>query len=245
MQMDRLEVEIVGWGIGLESWSIDYRILYGNPMHDDVWRELDSLLLETFSHESGAELPISSACIDTGGGQGTTQACYEYLRKRDSGRIFGIKGVSGHNRPLVSAPSRKKSGRGNRPIDLYSVGVDEAKTLIYRQLRIEEKGEGYCHFPSFYEEEYFLQLTAEKRFIKYHKGFPRPEWRNVRVNKRNEAIDCRVYALAALKIYSPNLPHLAKQVEKTKSINKVGGVSQIKPPHNRFKSSSAKPWREL
>jgi len=250
MQMDRLEVEIVGWGVGLESWSVDYRILHGNPMHDDVWYQLDKLLTETFTHESGAMLSISSACIDTGGGEGTTQACYEYIRRSHSGRLFGIKGVSGPNRPLVSAPSRKQSGRNQRPIDLYTVNVDEAKTLIYQQLKITQAGSGFCHFPDFYNEEYFLQLTAEKRFIRYHKGFQRPEWRNVRSNKRNEALDCRVYALAALKIIAPNLAHLHENLNqketKEDDFRKKTNVLAHVPRHNVFKPRKKTPsWREL
>jgi len=250
MQMDRLEVEIVGWGVGLESWSVDYRILHGNPMHDDVWRELDKLLSESFTHERGAVLSIGSACIDTGGGEGTTQACYEYIRRRSSGRLFGIKGVSGFNRPLVSAPSRRQSGKNQRPIDLYTIGVDEAKTLIYKQLKIAESGAGFCHFPDFYNEEYFLQLTAEKRFIRYHKGFQRPEWRNVRVNKRNEALDCRVYALAALKIIAPNLNQLNEQLNKKEEtqddFRKKTKVLANKTRHNSFISRPKTPsWREL
>lgn len=248
MQMDRLEVEIVGWGIGLESWSVDYRILHGNPMHDDVWRDLDKLLSESFTHESGAILSISSACIDTGGGEGTTQSCYEYIRRRGSGRLFGIKGVSGFNRPLVSAPSRRQSGKNQRPIDLYTIGVDEAKTLIYKQLQIAESGAGFCHFPDFYSEEYFLQLTAEKRFIRYHKGFQRPEWRNVRTNKRNEALDCRVYALAALKIIAPNLAQLSENLSQKKEKDfrkKSEDIAQM-PRHNVFKPRKKTPsWREL
>jgi phage terminase large subunit GpA-like protein len=59
----------------------------------------------------------------------------------------------------------------------------------------KESGEpfpaGYCHFPR-YEEEYFRQLTAES-LVKGH-------W-VVAPNRRNEALDCRVYARAAASIY--------------------------------------------
>ena len=36
VQDDRLEVEVVGWGMGEESWAIDYRVLWGDPGRDDV-----------------------------------------------------------------------------------------------------------------------------------------------------------------------------------------------------------------
>ena len=41
VQGDRLAVEIVAWGLGEESWSLDYDELWGDPAKPDVWRALD------------------------------------------------------------------------------------------------------------------------------------------------------------------------------------------------------------
>lgn len=64
MQQDRLEVEIVGWGLGEESWSIDYRVLWGDPLRPEVWAELDAVLAETWSmraaRSSGSPAPAST-----------------------------------------------------------------------------------------------------------------------------------------------------------------------------------------
>jgi phage terminase large subunit GpA-like protein len=51
--------------------------------------------------------------------------------------------------------------------------------------------------------EWYRQLTAEKLIIRYVKGQPIREWHKPD-RARNEALDCRVYALAALKIMQPN-----------------------------------------
>ena len=49
--------------------------------------------------------------------------------------------------------------------------------------------------------EYFEQLTAEKQALRYVKGFPVREWVK-KQSARNEALDCLVYAYAALhRIY--------------------------------------------
>jgi phage terminase large subunit GpA-like protein len=77
------------------------------------------------------------------------------------------------------------------------VGVDAAKTALYDRLKIREVGPGYCHFPIGRDQEYFDQLTAEKKYTRYHHGYPRQEWRKPPA-ARNEALDCRVYAYAAL-----------------------------------------------
>jgi phage terminase large subunit GpA-like protein len=58
---------------------------------------------------------------------------------------------------------------------------------------------GACHYPQ-YGEEYFKQLTAERLVTRIVKGFPRGSWEK-EPGRRNEALDCRVYARAAAAIY--------------------------------------------
>ena len=211
MQMDRLELEIVAWGVGEESWSIDYRVLWGDPLGDEVWEELDDILEDTYMHESGAQLSISAACLDTGGTAGYTQRAYEYVKSRRNRKVFAIKGRAGWGMPIVQSPQRKQSGKDKRKIDLFIVGVDEAKLTVMRRLDLEKKGPGYCHFPHDREMEWYRQLTAEKLIIRYVKGQPIREWHKPD-RARNEALDCRVYALAALKIMQPNLKRVAERV---------------------------------
>lgn len=211
MQMDRLELEIVAWGVGEESWSIDYRVLWGDPLGDEIWEELDDILEATYLHESGAQLSVSAACLDTGGAAGYTQRAYEYVKSRRNRKIFAIKGRAGWGMPIVQSPQRKQSGKDKRKIDLFIVGVDEAKLTVMRRLDLEKKGPGYCHFPHDREMEWYRQLTAEKLIIRYVKGQPIREWHKPD-RARNEALDCRVYALAALKIMQPNLKRVAERV---------------------------------
>ena len=57
-------------------------------------------------------------------------------------------------------------------------------------------------------------LTAEEKRTKINKkGFPVREWYKTR--DRNEALDCRVYALAALHAMQLNLDQLADMMEGT------------------------------
>jgi phage terminase large subunit GpA-like protein len=77
------------------------------------------------------------------------------------------------------------------------IGVDAAKTALYDRLKIQEPGPGYCHFPVGRDLEYFEQLTAEKKFTRYHNGFPKQEWKKP-PNARNESLDARNYAYAGL-----------------------------------------------
>ncbi|AWM87365.1 phage terminase large subunit family protein [Microvirga sp. 17 mud 1-3] len=212
MQMDRLELEVVAWGEAERSWSVDYRVLWGDPLQGDVWDELDDVLAETFTHESGAQLPISAACLDTGGTSGYTQRAYEYARGKTGRRLFAIKGVPGWGRGIVEKPQRKQSGKNARKVDLFLVGTDEAKLVVMRRLaNVVPDSPGYCEFPAGRDAEYYQQLTAEKMVLRYVKGQPVREWTKPD-RARNEALDCRVYALAALKIIQPSFKRIAQRL---------------------------------
>nr|WP_236632843.1 terminase gpA endonuclease subunit [Xylella taiwanensis] len=152
--------------------------------------------------------------MDTGGTTGHTQAAYEYLRTTSGHRVFGIKGVGGCGRPNVEKAQRKHSGRNTRKINLFAVGVDEAKLIVMRRLAIEKPGPGYAHFPTDRAPSWFAQLTAEKLRTCYVKGQPVRQW--TKPDKApNEALDCRVYAYAALKIINPHVSRYAQRLKDT------------------------------
>lgn len=212
MQMDRLEVEVVAWGLGEESWSVAYRVLWGDPMVGDVWEELDDLLAEKWLHESGLPMSIGSACLDTGGTNSMTQAAYDYAKGKTGRRLFAIKGQGGWGLPVVAAPQRRKSGKKARKVDLFIVGADEVKLIVMRRLAKDKPGPGYCHFPADYEKEYFDGLTAEKMKTRYVKGQPIREWHKAD-RARNEPLDCRCYAYAALKIVQPSFKRISERMK--------------------------------
>lgn len=216
VQDDRLEVEVVGWGRGEESWSLDYRTLYGDPSTAELWMQLDEALKRSWPHETQGEMAIRATCIDSGGHY--TQQVYNYARINAGRRVFAIKGIGGEGKPIVGRPSKNNIGK----INLFPVGVDTAKELVYSRLKITDEGEGYCHFPSGRSPEYYMMLTAEKKVIRYHKGRPRREW--VKIRTRNEALDCRVYATAALGLLNVNLEVVYKQAQ-----NKVSSPKGAAP----------------
>ncbi|MBF0160337.1 MAG: phage terminase large subunit family protein [Magnetococcales bacterium] len=193
VQDDRLEVEFVGWGRDEESWSVDYRIIHGDPSTPVLWHDLDTLLRRSFAHaRQCSDLSVRAAAVDTGGHH--TLRSYDFCRLRQDRRIWAIKGRGGAGVPIwPRRPSRSNKGR----VPLFMVGVDSAKDAIYARLRIKAAGPGYCHFPLERDEEWFKQLTAERVTTRYHKGRPMREWIK-RDSDRNEALDCRVYAMAAL-----------------------------------------------
>lgn len=221
VQGDRLEIEVVGWGMGEESWSLDYKVLRGNPGRPELWKELDEYLTgKRFRHSSGLMLPIRCSFIDSGGHH--TKQVYSYTRTRSTRWIFSCKGVGGAAHPLT--PPRA-SIIGGRRVPLWLVGTDTAKESIYSAFKVEDIGPGYCHWPSGhrnekgdlvkrleYDQEYFLGITAEVLVeeLQPH-GASKRVWKKRR--ERNEPLDCRVYALAALSALNPNFARIKQTFE--------------------------------
>lgn len=201
VQDNRLEVQVVAWGVGEEAWAARYEVLHGDPAQPHIWRELDRLLLEPLHTESGRTLRIKATAIDTGGHH--TLAVYDFCRPRLARRVYPIKGRPGPNPIWPKRSSRTKTNH-----QVFLVGVDTGKDAIYGRLKIRPAAPGdavpgFIHFPAPNEDagteafgrEYFEQLTAEKVETRYREGRPYRVW--VPIRPRNEALDTMVYALAA------------------------------------------------
>jgi phage terminase large subunit GpA-like protein len=48
VQGDRLEIQLIGWGVEEECWPFQYSIINLDPAQPGAWRELDALLASTF-----------------------------------------------------------------------------------------------------------------------------------------------------------------------------------------------------
>ena len=189
VQLNRIEVELVGWGRDEESWSLGYYVIPGDPAKPEIWAQLDELLLSTEETEAGDQMSIRAACVDSGY---ATSSVYRFTQSRRSRRVFATKGRSGRH-PIW--PS--KISRGMRGAALWMIGVDTAKDRIMNCLRIEQPGPAYCHFPTDRDMEYFEQITAERVKVRYVNGYIQRTWEKS-PGQRNEALDARVNAYAAL-----------------------------------------------
>ena len=211
VQRDRLEISIFGWSIGREAWLISHKQLFGNPLEKEVWKELDEIILkEKFVNEKKKARRIIATFIDSGDGV-LTDTVYKYTAQRERYRVISIKGRGGEAVPFISRPSRQGSCKAL----LYVLGVDAGKTIVTSCLDIETPGPQYIHFPkneNYVDEEYFKQLTAEVQRPKKNKatGAVKMEW--VKLRDRNEALDCAVYARAAMEVLNPDFEKIAKQL---------------------------------
>ena len=231
-QKDRLELQMVGWGVNYESWVIEYKIFWGDPNAANVWQELDNYLKNRFKTETGRVLTISCTCIDSGGHH--TNQVYQFTKPRQGRRIFAIKGLSQAGKPIANRPTFV----GKNKAVLYGVGVDSAKEAIFARLSSEPE-DTTLHFCSDLDEEYFKQLTAEKRVTKFVRGRKTLIWKQIR--PRNEALDTLVYNFAAIYILNPNYDTIQERI--LTNTTKAPEKDNKKPKRGINRGNFATSWK--
>lgn len=200
VQDDRLETTIWGWGADEEAWRVAHVVLRGDPGQQQLWEEHDEILRRRFQTDDGRELVIESCCVDSGGH--FTEQVYRYCAKRKRFRVWAIRGVGGPGRMVWP----RRPGRGAKvSVDVWSIGVDTIKEVIYGRLRkisapaaVGAPCPGYLHFDADTEDTWFEQLTSETVVYRQHQSRRIRVWKPKNTGIRQEALDCTNYAYAAM-----------------------------------------------
>jgi phage terminase large subunit GpA-like protein len=198
VQLDRVEVGIIGAGAGEELWGIDYRIFKGNVEQWYLWDEIDAFIQQKWKHESGAELSPVAVGFDTGH---KSKIVLQYVKRCQPRRVFATKGVGTSGVPWVQR-SRKQP--------IFLLRVNTAKEAIYSRANLEEFGPGYMHFNKRFDLEFFRQLFSERVVTRFKFGNP---YRTFEQHGHNEALDIMVGCLAMLEILRPNYVKLAENLK--------------------------------
>lgn len=200
VQDNRLAVSIYAWGKDEECWTHSHSEIFGDPSKPEIWKQLDSVIFGSYKHESGSEIKILCTAIDTGGH--FTHEVYGYVRERRTRGVIAVKGQSQKGKPAIGKPTKQDVNfRGQslkHGIELYPMGSDTVKGVLYGRMKHNEPGPGYIHFNASLDDEYFKQVTSEKQITRYVKGFPVRDWVK-KAGARNEALDCFVMAYVALQ----------------------------------------------
>lgn len=213
VQEDRIEAEVVGFGLNWETWAVDYAKFMGDTESEFVWNQLDDYLMKLWKHESGMMLPLAAVGVDSGH---RAKVVYNFCRKREFRRVFPVKGLDGFGKGYIRRPKT----RNDYGVWLINVYVDEIKSKIYSQLQVKpedgmvpnEPLAGFCHFPDKpeYDALYFRGLTSEKLKPVKRQGRTVLAW-ELPKGRRNEPLDCRAYAIGAFHILNPNMEVIAKR----------------------------------
>lgn len=214
-QDNRLEYEVVGHGRWGETWGVEKGVIPGRPDTDEVWERLDGVVGHVYRFRDGRGLRVSMTCVDSGGH--FTQEVYERTRARQPYRVFAVKGKGGEGVPYTAVPTQVAIRDKSHRAWLYTIGVDAGKAQIMASLKVEEPGPRYCHFPrrpeAGYDETYFSGLLSERLVLSKSRTASKWQWEKLPGHERNEALDCRNYALAALSIVNPDFDALERAVK--------------------------------
>jgi phage terminase large subunit GpA-like protein len=154
-----------------------------------------------FTRADGVPLKVRIVFIDSGDQAETVyQFCGEWMNAYPS-KGFGFIVADEKRKEKGDIPGaanyrrwRQAKFGGNI---VYEISTNYYKTLLYNRLKIERiptepQKPGFCNFPYDYKEDYFKMLTAEEKRTdgSFHK-----------IHERNEALDVRVYGLAAADVW--------------------------------------------
>ncbi len=84
-------------------------------------------------------------------------------------------------------------------------------------LKVQEPGPKYCHFnrhpDAGYDLNFFNGLLSEKLVLTHTRRGDRWAWEKLPGHNRNEALDCRDYANAGLKIINPDMDAIERRLQ--------------------------------
>lgn len=199
-QKDRYEIYVWGWAPGEEAFLIDKQIIMGRPEDEDTLKRVDTVIRKKYRHADGTEISISRVCWDTGGID--QDIVYQRSRKHGTFFVLPIKGASVYGKPVITMPKK----RNQRGVFLCEVGSDTVKEMLYARFALpvvsaSEVAPYTFRFPDnpdIFSEEETRQIVAEELVEKVVNGRVKLLWD--KKGRRNEALDCLVYAYAALRI---------------------------------------------
>lgn len=209
VQHDRLAVTCWTIGRGEEMWLAYWGEVSGLTVvpGQGAWVELEALITRSVRHATGAALPIAAVGIDCSDGQ-TSDAAYAFVRKHNRpGRpVLALKGASDDEgkievwtRPKAIDPNRTATKASRYGVQMNIVGAAKAKDTILGwaqeggRVRLTGEGPGRMHWYSTVRPDFYEQLLGELKVPSRANPYKRV-WKR-RTDRRNEALDCTVYAL--------------------------------------------------
>jgi phage terminase large subunit GpA-like protein len=225
----RLEAEICGHGIGYRTWSIDYKVFKGDVDNAfkgawanlNEWAENDGL---DFYRDDGFKFSPQMILIDSRVNEAAVlDFCGQWnntfpikgfreLKESESGRGLGAFLDEKHYKDIDKIRPYK---RGDHVF--YLISTNHYKDAIYKSLLVSRRqgdiqGPRFCDFPRDYDSHYFEMLTAEEK--RGDGSYYKPS------SRANEALDCRVYNMAAHDIW------LAARLKEVRERAKRAGMPQ-------------------
>jgi phage terminase large subunit GpA-like protein len=201
-QADRVEWQVVGWGRDFRRFIIEYGVIPGHISDDSCRQRLDALLVQTWVNKARRLIPIDRAAID---GNAWTEDVWSWARRHPQSKLILVRGVGADTAPRIARVRKERHDRTGQLLKwagrFFNFGASVLKMSLYRDLAKEDAlARGYVSFPRGLEDEYFRQLTAERRTPEKRHGFTVYRWTKD-AQQANEALDTLLQAETAANNY--------------------------------------------
>lgn len=197
-QKDRVEWHLVGWGRDGYRAVIDYGVIPGHISEKAIYPKLDQLLKNKWRNSAGQLIGIDRAAID---GNAWTEEVWDYSKRIPVSRLIMVRGSPSEMVPLIAKVKKQRSSDGKRVLKyasrFYNFNASVLKMALYRKIKKDDPAEfGFVDFPAGLDDEYFMQLTAERRVGTKRHGYTVYRWQKD-AGQANEALDTMNQAEAA------------------------------------------------
>ena len=216
-QDNRLEAYVWGFTWDMQKYLIARQIVMGDPRDDASKTKMEEICRRVYRKANGEELSVKKWCWDIGGHR--TEVVYEMSKRIGILHVIPVRGANEYGQPIQRMPIKITKPAG---VFLTAVGTDTAKDQIYSDISLPVGEARSLHLPlddGICPEDVCMQLVSEVRKAqKTRKGIV---FAYDNEGRRNEALDCLVYALAALYIlierFGLNLEALRQDKVQTES----------------------------
>lgn len=211
VQHDRFAVILRAWGRDEESWLTYWGELPGNvtDKKDPVWDVLEERIFSPIAHASGAAIRVSALTIDSSDGT-TSDNVYSWVRAmkkkyprvnimagKGSSNDYGTREIFRKPTTSIDTRNRKNSKADKHGLRVFIVGTHKAKDEVNRRLKLTGRGRDRFHVYKSVRVDYFDQVLAEVKAP--HRTMRNKMVYQLKAGKRNEALDCEVYAMHAAR----------------------------------------------
>lgn len=239
-------MEICGWNRDASrAYGIEWLWLDGDPKKPEIWHALTEIIeRRRYKREDGKTLGVIYAAQDSGGHH--TNRVYAYSLRHP--RHLSVKGYVRLKETIpflysISTQKLSSAGNGTGKIKLHIIGVNTGKDMLLDMISKTLDGERCLSWPHDfscnYDANYFEQLTSEKRT-----NTPRGVRWELLPGRRNEALDCRIYAMYAAHLLLNQRGAIASIMESETAVTKAESgtdKSSAVPPSNPVKKTEPAP----
>lgn len=201
-QGDRVEWQLVGFGKEFRRFVIEYGVIQGHISDKACQSRLDGLLIQTWTNAFGRRVGVDIAAID---GNAYTEDVWEFARRHPQSKLIMVRGRGEDTAPRFARVRRERNDKTGKLLRyskrFYNFGASVLKMSLYRDLPKEDAlARGFVGLPRGLDDEYFRQLTAERREPFKRRGFTEYRWTKD-PGQANEGLDTMLQAEAAAMKY--------------------------------------------